>query len=220
MRGVAWIAALVCLGGAVEAQALMLCRTKAGALAAREACRKKETAVALTGVGAPGPQGTPGAPGASRAALYLADAAGVEVGPVLHANPFPIIVSGGQAHALLRANAVGGAAILVVAEVGEPVGFVFHASAECSDPGFVDGNTFMPVLQVIGDAVFRPVAPAGTVGILAIEQNDTSLGCTSLTPRGGCCITVSSQNRSDLSTVATTSLSGLGFAAPFHLTGP
>jgi len=221
MRALAGIAATVWLAIAADAHAVTLCRAKkGGALFARETCRKNETAVPAAQLGVPGTPGASGAVGPSRAALYLVDSAGVEVGPVVFVNPFPVLVAGPQAYALVRADAVGGAALLTVAELGEPVGDVFHTNADCTDPGFVDGKTLTPLLQVIGDTVHRPVTTAGPVGIAALERSDPSQGCTSVTPRGGCCQQVTPHSRDDLSTVATTSLAGLGFTPPFHLTGP
>jgi hypothetical protein len=204
---------------AMDARALVVCRTKSDAVSVRDACRKKETAVALADVGLPGAQGTPGAPGATgRAALDLLDAQGTEVGPVVYAESDPFgNVPGPYVFAVVQKPALGGAALLSAGFEGQAVGEVFYAAADCAGAALAAGKTFIPVLQVIGDTVFRPVADAGATSVASTETGDQSMGCTSITARGGCCRTIPPGVRSDLST--TTTFTPLGFTPPFHV-GP
>ena len=204
---------------ALDARAVVVCRSKSGALSVRDACRKKETPVALADLGLPGAQGMSGATGpAGRAALYLFDAQGTEVGPVVYADPDPFLdVPGPYVFAVVQKPELGGAAVLAVGFAGQAVGEVSYAAADCTGAALADGRTLIPILQVIGDTVFRPLADAGATSVSSTETGDQSMGCTSITARGGCCRNVPPGVRSGLST--TTTFTPLGFVPPFHV-GP
>jgi hypothetical protein len=67
----------------------------------------------------------------------------------------------------------------------------------------------------VNDTVFQPTTPSPPVTLQSSELRDQSLGCTSVTPRGGCCRPfVGSFGTLLLS--ETTTLSALGLTAPFH----
>jgi len=205
-----------------DARAVVACKTRAGQLVTRTACRPKETQIALADFGVQGPGGAMGAAGAmGRAPLYLLDANGVEIGPVVTAVPDVLVYQPDvpYLHALIRNEQVGGAALIGPSLGSGVAGTVSYESADCTGAALMDASTFMPVLQVIGDAVFRPLQPAGPRTIHSREGNDQTQGCTSVTPRGGCCRTVTGMPTSTLSTTATTTLSALGLHPPFHTSG-
>jgi hypothetical protein len=222
MRLLAIVLALAVLLPSGDAKALVVCKARSGKVLVRDACRRKETRVSLPefGVpGAPGATGTAGAPG--RAALYLVDATGVEIGPVVYAAEFVGFLSSGDphVHALIRGDQIGGAALIAAALQGGVVGTVSYTSTDCSGGPLVDGNNLMPVLQVIVDTAFRPVQPAGAAMLQSSETTDQSLGCTSVTPRGGCCRSHPATPNNMLWTASTTTLTALGVHPPFHVSG-
>jgi hypothetical protein len=222
MRLAAIVLGLAVLLPSGDANALVVCKTRSGKVVVRDACRRKETRISLAELGVPGAPGATGAAGApGRAALYLVDAAGVEIGPVVNAVEFVGFLSSGDphVHALIRGEQLGGAALIAASLAGGPVGTVSYASTDCSGTPLVDGNALMPVLQVIVDTVFRPVQPAGPAMLQSRETTDQSLGCTSLSPRGGCCRSFLATPNNTLWTASTTTLSALGLHVPFHVSG-
>jgi len=222
MRLLAIVLGLALLLPAGDARALVACKTRSGKVVVRDACRRKETGISLAELGVPGAPGAAGAAGApGRAALYLLDANGVEIGPVVNAVEFVGFLSSGDPHlhALIHGDQIGGAALIAADLRDGVVGTVSYASTDCSGSPLVAGNTLMPVLQVIVDTVFRPVQPAGAAMLQSTERSDPSLGCTSVTPRGGCCRSQSATPNNTLWTASTTTLSALGLHAPFHVSG-
>lgn len=220
MRILGIVLLLALTGG--DAAALVACKTRAGQVVVRDTCRRKETRIALGDLGAQGPSGAMGAAGAAgRAALYLLDAGGIEVGPIVRADEEPFFATPGTVYvlALIRNDQIGGAALIGASVTGAVVGQVSYASTDCSGTPLVDGKTFLPVLQVIVDTVFRPLQPAGAVTVRSMETSDQSLGCTSVTSRGGCCRTLGATPNNLLSTTSSTTLSGLGLHPPFHVSG-
>ena len=211
------LAILAVVSVATETHALVVCRSRSGAVSVRDACRKKETALALADFGLPGAQGAAGTTGAAgRAALYLVDAQGAEAGPVVYANSDPFSnVYGPYVIALVQKAELGGAALLQVGFEGQVVGQVFYTASDCAGAALGPGKAFIPVLQVIGSTVFRPGADVGPTSITSIESGDQTLGCTSITARGGCCRNVAPGIHSDLA--ATTVFTPLGYTPPFHV---
>jgi hypothetical protein len=74
------IPALAILCALVVPANALLCRTRAGALFVRDACKRKETAVDPATLGGPSPSGDTGAKGASTPRLRVVDANGLFVG--------------------------------------------------------------------------------------------------------------------------------------------
>jgi hypothetical protein len=194
MRTLTWIVLVGSLLGSAGPADAVLCKTKAGAVVLRDACRAKETTLDMSVVG---PGGAPGAPGADGAVgsppLRLIDATGRVVGPVVmlfwyvqeDADSLP---GSTLMHVLIRHDAVGGAAVLGIDYAGQPSGSVFWTGANCTGDAMALGDTFLPVVEVIGSTMFVPGMPMTAPSIGALEQVNTSTGCTSVTPRGGCCL--------------------------------
>ena len=95
LGGIAALAALVVVSAPTPAGALVICKTRKGALTARDECKKKELQLDATSIGAkgdpgaagaagaPGAGGAPGAAGAPGPGFVVLDANGNEVGTLL-----------------------------------------------------------------------------------------------------------------------------------------
>lgn len=208
---------------ASDVQALVACKTRSSAVVVREACKRREVPLDLAALGAQGPAGTPGATGpAGRAAAYLADANGVEVGPLVFAEdqlfgPTPSVM---VLAATIRHAMVGGGAVVQVDLLGELAGAVRYVSADCTGTPLIEAKTMARMLVGVKETVFHPVASSPEVTVASSEIGDQSGGCTSVTARGGCCIASTPFPLATLAVAETTTLSALGLAAPFHVTAP
>lgn len=198
------------------------CKTRTGAVVLREACRAKETRVHLAVPGAPGAPGLPGPDGSAGAwTIRVVDAAGRELGPAatvawwlrdsFRGDPIMDV--------LLQHDGIGGAALLGVDHDGTPAGRVYYAADDCSGPPMVEGGTFLPALQVIGDTVFVPGAPPATPAAKSYESIETRGGCTGVTPRGGCCHPFTGK-LGEVLLATTTTLDALGVTPPLRAVGP
>jgi hypothetical protein len=222
-RAVALFAAVLAGASAVPAEALVACKTRAGAVFVRDACRRRETPLDLASLGTAGPAGAPGATGPQgRAAAYLADATNREPGPVVYAESFLVGIAPSVPYvvALVAHDALGGAALLPVDFFGNGAGTVSYASADCTGTPFVAGGNLTPMLAIVKDAVFRPTASSPNVLVQSTEIADPSQGCTSTTPRGGCCRTQGTVSTPQLAVAEATTLPTLGIESPFHVTAP
>jgi hypothetical protein len=217
------IVLLIAHAVAGPAEALVACKTRAGAVVVRDACRRKETPIDLATFGVAGPAGTPGATGSpGRAAAYVADAAGLELGPVVYAEGYLVGIapSAGYVVALVQRDALGGAALLPVDFFGDGAGLVSYASTDCTGTALVANDALTPMLAIVNDTVFRPTASSPSVMVQSTEVKDQSQGCTSVTPRGGCCRTQMPFANPRLAVAEATTLAALGILAPFHVTAP
>lgn len=201
---------------AMDAHALVACRVRNGTLAVRETCRRKESAASLADVGLSGPQGSPGATGQKgRAPLYLVDAHGTEVGPALWIFPIPLFGMGlPNLYALVDRTELGGAGLLSVGFLGEPLGRVYYPQSDCGGSAMIQEDAFLPVLQVLGDTAFRATTSLGTAMVASTELDTFAGGCTSITSRGTCCQTVTPYQSPAMWTAS--SFTPFGFVAPFH----
>lgn len=225
MRALGWIVLIgALLGGGAPAEA-MFCKTKTGAVVLRDACRAKETALDVPLVG---PGGAPGAPGAAGATglppLHLIDATGALVGPVVNLSwyvqtPAEVLAGAPLIFALVRNDAVGGAALLGVDYTGLPSGMIYWTGATCTGEAFIPGDALMPVLQVIGGTMFVPGAARTAQAVGALEQVNASNGCTSVTPRGGCC-QVSANTLATARLLTSQSFATLGIELPLRPVAP
>jgi hypothetical protein len=210
------VALLIALSG--DASALVLCRKKA-AVTARESCRPSETALSLVGLAEPGAPGAPGPQGdAGEAPLHLVDAAGSEVGPIVILEFFlPVVLDPSVPldAALIRRPPLTEGALLGVGVTGAPVGKVRYVSADCTGQPLLPPKGLIAQLEVVGDTVFTPNDVASPTLTGSVETNDATLGCTSVTPRGGCCHPEVTTAPFSPATPVTT-LSALGIVPPLH----
>jgi hypothetical protein len=191
------------------------CAGRAGGLALRARCRRDERALALADLGVAGPQGPPGAPG--RPPVHLFDTADHVVGPVVWAFSTDATSEGAHAYAVFRHAVVGGDVLVGARGSGEALGHLWYETTDCSGAAFVeDGDAFLPVLQILGTAVFRAGQPAGPVTVRGRETDDHSLGCDSVTPHGGCCRSSVPLDLTLLWTTSQTTLDAIGLTPPFH----
>jgi hypothetical protein len=215
----------VSLLGLVRRADATVCRTKAGAVVMRDACRSREVPIDLSVVGPTGPQGGAGPDGpAGPWTMRVVDAEAHEIGPAVEVSWY-IPLAGSSLpgttllHVLVRDESIGGAALLGVDYVGQPTGTVYYASNDCSGQPVVFGTTFMPVLAVIGQTVFLPGPPAASGNFGSTESVRTEGGCSAVTPRGGCC-RASGGSLSGLAVATTVPFGGLGITPPLRAVGP
>lgn len=209
---------------AVGADAAVLCRTRTNVLVVREACKRKETVFPV----APGGQGPAGAPGAQGASgpwpVRLVDADDSDVGPVVYAEWFlsisgPVLLGLPLGFALVSHDALGGAALLGVSIDGVPAGTVYYASGDCTGAPRVAAGDLMPVVQVVGDVVFVPGAPAPATAA-SKETINFAGGCIGVTPRGGCCQPHAGTFAGVAAEATTTTLDALGITPPLRTVQP
>ncbi len=225
MRWLSPIGAILALVAATQASATVLCRTRASAVVVRDACRAKETPIALDAVGAQGPagnQGPKGPPGPSP--VRLVDAQSREVGPALTiewslAVSKDLLEGAPLIYVLVRRDAPAVPALLGIDYTGKPVGTVYYESTDCSGPAMTRGGTFLPVLHAVGDTVFVPGLPASVTIVKSNESSSFSPGCVTVTPRGGCC-TAAMYTITSLLQTTTKTLADLAIAPPLHAVGP
>jgi hypothetical protein len=122
--------------------------------------------------------------------------------------------------ALVQQDALGGAALLPVDFFGDGAGIVSYASTDCTGTPLVANDGLAPTLAIVNETVFRPTASSPSVMVQSTEIRDPSQGCTSVTPRGGCCRTHMATANSTLAVAQATTLAALGIDAPFHVTAP
>jgi hypothetical protein len=96
---------------------------------------------------------------------------------------------------------------------------VYWDDASCTGDAFVQGGTFMPVVEAIGSTLFVPGMSAGTKMVAAVEKVNAANGCTSVTPRGGCCVAGPATIVGALS-VTPRSLDTLGIVPPLRAVAP
>lgn len=211
--------------GLVRRTDAMVCRTSAGAVVMRDACRSREVPMDLTVIGPTGPQGAQGAAGADGPwTLRVVDAEAREVGPAVEASWYlptagPSLAGTTLLHALVRSETIGGAALLGIDRAGQPTGTVYYASNDCTGQPIVFGATFLPVLSVIGQTVFVPGPPAASQKFSSTESARTEGGCNGVTPRGGCC-RAAGGTYPGLAVATTVPFAGLDITPPLRAVGP
>jgi hypothetical protein len=217
-----WVPLLVLAAFAVtSAAAETLCRSKrGGGVTVRSACRKQETALSPAALGVPetpGPNGSQGPTGPTP--VYLVDATGLEVGPVLNASGTS---SNNQVMAtvLFTHSSLPGPVILAVTGDGRIGSIVYHESTDCSGPGYVDLVGWLPILAGVQSTIYIPGPPApAPVHVQSYEYNDPQNGitpCPVQTASGSCCGTTN--NTISVLTTTTTSYVALGLTPPFRAT--
>ena len=220
MTTVRWLAVLmlttfVAAAGSAET----LCRSKrGGGVNVRSACRKHETALSLAALGVPGDPGPNGAQGPTGPTpVYLVDATGLEVGPVLNASGTG---SNNQviAPVLFTHPSLPGPVLLAVTGDGRIGGIVRHVSTDCSGPGYVDFIGWLPILAGVQNTIYIPGAPSPTpVHLQSYEYNDPRnpvTSCPVRTASGSCCGL--EDVTSNVLTTTTTSYAALGLTPPFR----
>ncbi len=224
MRALTWIVLLGWLLGGTPVDA-GLCKTKGGAVVVRDACRAREAAIDLA---VAGPTGAPGAPGADgppgSPPLRLVDAAGRLVGPAVFLQWYVQITAEGLpgtplTYVLVRDDSLDQPMLLGIDYAGELAGTVYWTEAGCTGDAFVPGGNFIPVVEAIGGTLFVPGGSAVTTMIAAVERVNAANGCTSVTPRGGCCVTSPSTVVGALA-VTPRSLDTLGIVPPLRAVAP
>ncbi len=215
-----WLPLLV-LGTLVStsASAETLCRGKrGGGINVRSACRKHETPLPLSALGVaatPGPNGSQGPTGPTP--VYLVDATGFEVGPVLNANG-----TGGNNQAiapvLFTHSSLPGPVMLAVTGDGRIGSNVYHESTDCSGAGYVDPGGWLPILAGVQSTIYVSGAPApAPVHVQSYEYSDPQNAitlCPVRTASGSCCS--SYDTTINVLTTTTTSYVALGLTPPFR----
>ena len=223
MRALRLVVALSVLT-VIRADAAVLCKTRSSALVVRDACRTKDTPFPVER----GEQGSAGAPGAAGQAgrwpIRVLDAVGNEVGPAVYVEWYlaltgPSLTGIAVAFAVVQHAALAEPALLGIDVNGDAAGEVYYATNDCTGAPVVRGGGLIPVLHLIGDTVFVPGGP-GSPSVASTEGANASGGCTSLTPRGGCCRPVTGPLGGPVAEATTLSLGTLGFTRPFHAVGP
>jgi hypothetical protein len=221
-----WALVLLALSASPRAgRADAVCATRNGAMYARSRCRRHETAVSATLLGAPGSAGLPGPQGDRKDFPYrVIDAAGKEVG-VIGLWPFEVVIS---PPATPRPLLFEVGTVLASAGTGGCCVDVFYKSQDCSGPPFVDvlgsdPSDFVPFASIYGTFAYYPVGPPATVQYASIEVDDYTSkdGCPgSETPTGRqtCCDKLPSPMSNDnLAPAAAIPVSSLGVTEPIRL---
>ncbi len=162
---------------ALDADAVVLCKKRSGALSIREACKRKETQVDPATTGAVGPRGT------AAPAVRVVDANAVPVGDVT--DIFGKV-----------AFDVGGAVVVVGTT---PSGFrqrarYAHTMPGCAGPRYVvelEPFGLTHEAQVEGAVAYHATAPLQDVGVSSEESDTSASDCTifggTILPNGFCC---------------------------------
>lgn len=202
----------------------VVCRTRKGGVVMRDACRDKEATLDLSVVGPSGAQGPAGPDGADGAPpLRFVDAQGRVVGPALYAAWYVIdsgdrLAGSALMYALIDRDAVGGSAIVGVDNAGGLAGRIYWTSDGCTGDPIMLGSAFMPVVEVIGGVAFVSGTSSTPMPLKSVESANDAGGCTSVTPRGGCCNGSSGTVAARLAT--TTTLDALDIALPLRAVAP
>lgn len=203
---------------ATSASAVTLCRGKRGPVNVREACKKAETPLTVDALGVTAPPGASGGQGATGSpAVFLVDATGVEVGPVLDVSATG---SNNQVSVsvLFRHASLPGPALLAVTGDGRIGNVVYYESTDCTGAAYIELEGWLPILHGVQDTVYIPgPATPGELLVQSLEYSDpqnSSTGCPVVTARGSCCAPINSMRR--LLTTTTTTLGALGLTTPFR----
>lgn len=214
---------LLLVAGVLPADAVV-CRTRKGGIVLRDACRDKEATLDLSVVGPPGAQGPTGSDGADGAPpLRVVDAQGRVVGPAVYTawyvtDPGDRLAGSALMYVLIDRDAVGGSAIVGVDNAGGLAGRVYWTSDGCTGDPVMPGSSFMPVVEVIGGVAFVSGTSPTPVPLKSVESANDAGGCTSVTPRGGCCNGTSGMVAARLAT--STTLEALDIQLPLRAVAP
>jgi hypothetical protein len=175
------VAALLSVGLALTAteaaHALVLCKRKSGALALREACKKKETAVDASAIGTLGPAG------AAAPSLRVVDANGRQVGDFTDRGS-TVIFAVGEVSLEIAVGSDG---------FTQQVSFL-HTSDDCSGDRYM--SLFAPerlarFAGVVGTTAYYAVPPGQELTFAAFEFITSAADCTAgagtVLPNGLCC---------------------------------
>jgi len=227
MKRMGWLLAVgVVLTAMGTADAAVLCTKKTGAVVIRDACKKKERAMNLADFGASGPQGAPGATGPG---VFVVDANGALVGPVV--DELNILTSPPMARVVRKlGNDVVSIPVDPAAGFPETASLppVFFANAGCSGQSYVIPPpipTFALAFTTIihGGVAYYAVSSAAshTFGSL-LAFFITPVSCTgaggTVVGADGCCLP--SASSATLSPSGSFNLATLNLVAPFHAVAP
>jgi hypothetical protein len=169
------LAVVVLVAVAPHAADAALCRTKGGALFIRDACKRKETAVAVS-KGDQGPMGT------SPPRVRAVDAAGRTIGFI-----------NGSGNVVFQEGNVA-VAVRTLGDRFQPAGEIFFETADCTGTRFVfpGYSTLYMIARVIGTTVYYAGEPVVdhtfASSLFAISESDcTTAGGTFIAAVGACC---------------------------------
>ena len=227
MKRMGWLLAVgVLLTAMGTADAAVLCTKKTGAVVIRDACKKKERAMNLADFGASGPQGAPGATGPG---VFVVDANGALVGPVV--DELNIFTSPLMARVVRK---LGNDVVSI--PVDPAAGFpetaspppVFFANAGCSGQSYVlppPIPTFALAFTTIihgGVAYYGVSSGASHTFASVLVFFVTPASCTggggTVVGADACC--VPSVSSATLSPSGSFNLATLNLVAPFHAVAP
>jgi hypothetical protein len=162
---------------AIDAEAVVLCKKRSGALSIREACKRKETQVDPATAGVVGPRG------AAAPTVRVIDTNGATVGDVT--NIF----------GTLGFNVAGGVVVVAATPNGIRQGAIYaHAMPGCAGPRYV--VEFEPYglthqAQVEGTVAYHATDPLQEVGVFSEESDTPDPICSNrggtILPNGFCC---------------------------------
>ncbi len=191
---------------AMPAAADVLCRSKAGGVFVRVACKKRETGIAL-------PQGAAGDPGTTPLPTRAIDAAGRQVGL--------LVEPAREDYGSVVVFEVGTQLVSLGVGKGGLYGdtSLYHLAADCSDARVVlqRREAFIRTAVVMGSTAYYAGDPISTQTVAAYEHPQTSGTCgggeTTLS-NGNCCAPSGGQTDVGPATVA---FELSTFTPPFHL---
>jgi hypothetical protein len=230
-----WLAVSVVLAAGWAADAAVLCTKRSGAVVIRDACKRREHPLDLAQFGASGPQGTPGTagtpgtPGATGPGVFVLDANGALVGPMIdEVNIFVAPLSGRVVRRL--GNDV------VSIPVDPVAGFPetptppprFFANANCTGqmyviPPPVASFAIDPTTIIHDSVAYYALSPGSTLAYASVLSFFVApASCTggggTVVGADGCCS--ASASSTTLSPAGSFDLSTLGLVAPFHAMAP
>ena len=214
--------------------AAVFCTKRSGAVVVRDACKAREQQMDLSQFGAVGAPGTPGAAGSTGPGVFVVDANGALVGPVIdELNIFLPPLSSRIARRL--GNDVVSIPVDPAAgfpeSVAPPPPPVFFASPGCTGQLFLTPPPFPPgtsmamgVTMLIHDSVAYYALGAGatqayaSVLVFFIAPATCTGGGGTPVGSDGCC--VPSAGSTTLSPAGSFDLGTLGLVPPFHAVAP
>ena len=225
-----WVAVGVLVAVAPTAgNAVVFCEKRSGAVIVRDACKAKEQQMDLSVFGA---VGAPGAPGATGPGVFVVDANGATVGPVIdEINVFLTPISS----RVVRQLGSDAVSLPVDPTAGFPETLaappVFFANSGCTGQMFVIPPPYPPgtatalaVATIIHGSIAYYAVGAGAAhaytSILAFFIAPATCTGGGGTPVGadGCC--VASASSTTLSPARSFDLGTLGLVPPFHAVAP
>ncbi|MFN8544806.1 MAG: hypothetical protein U0807_11485 [Candidatus Binatia bacterium] len=191
----------------LEAGAVVLCKSRTGAIVLRERCRRPRQQLSQAELGAIGPKGDPGPRGSG---TRVVDADGKEVGPLLDASG-GVAVRIGDRVVKLQADKTG---------FRQNVLFD-HTSGDCSGRRYLSASGhLLPTTVVNGASLYIETPPVRTLAVHSREYAELAADCLARgddpLPGGLCCDAVDFGDR-ELAEFETVDLGSLGFVVPFHV---